>query len=49
MGPIEVYLVKETVAVADAIEGMAIPEGDWQRSRAPTALKGMDLPVPWTH
>ena len=46
MGPIEVYLVKETIAVADAVEGMTIPGGDHQPSRALTALKGMDLPVP---
>ena len=37
----------EFVAVADAVEGMAIPGGDRQPSRAPTALKGMDLPAPW--
>ena len=47
MGPIEVYLVKKTIAVADAVEGMAIPGGDRQSSRAPTALKGTDLPAPW--
>ena len=47
MAPIEVYLVEETIAVADAVEGMTIPGGDHQPSRALTALKGMDLPAPW--
>ena len=37
----------EFVAVADAVEGMAIPGGDQQPSRAPTALKGINLPAPW--
>ena len=37
----------EFVAVADAVEVMAISGGDRQPSRAPTALKGMDLPASW--
>ena len=40
------FVWSEFVVVAIAVEGMAIPGGDRQPSRAPTALKGMDLPVP---
>ena len=47
MGPIEVYLVEETIAVANAVEEMAIPGGDRHPSRAPKALKGMGFPAPW--
>ena len=35
------------IAVADAVEVMAVPGGVRQPSRAPTALKGMDLPASW--
>ena len=37
----------EFIAVVDAVEGMALPGGDRQPSRAPTALRVLDLPAPW--